>query len=58
MDEQIRPKHRLPEPQRQALREQYAKATAPWSGKAQRIEPTLEELARRQGDIDSGKIPF
>jgi hypothetical protein len=58
MDEQIRPKHRLPEPQRQALREQYAKATEQWSGKAQRIEPTLEELARRQGDIDAGKLPF
>jgi hypothetical protein len=58
MDGQIRPKHRLPEPQRQALREQYAKATEQWSGKAQRIEPTLEDLARRQGDIDSGKIPF
>lgn len=49
---------KLPPEQAEAIREQYRKATAPYSGRAERIEHSPEQLEQIRRDVENGCIPF
>lgn len=65
MDQSIKrrefPKHgavKLPPNQAEAIREQYRKATEPYSGRSQRIEHSPEQLEQIRREVKNGSIPF